>query len=157
MTATTIEPVRKQIVVKASQEKAFRVFTEKIDSWWPRAHHIGKSPLKQVVLEAGAGGRWFSRHEDGSETQTGRVLVWDPFSRIVLAGQITAQWQYDAEFVTEVEVTFTPQGNEETLVEMEHRNLELYGEAATAFRQSIGSEGGWPGIMTGFAKAAEAV
>jgi len=36
-----IEPVRKSVTVKATQEQAFRVFTEGFDTWWPREHHIG--------------------------------------------------------------------------------------------------------------------
>ena len=151
----TIEPVRKQVLLKATQEKAFRVFTEQVDTWWPRAHHIGKSPLKQAVLESGEGGRWYTQHEDGSETNTGRVLVCEPPSRLVLSWQITSQWQFDPDFLTEVEVTFTPQGQGETLVKIEHRNLERYGDATAAFRESINSEGGWSAIMSAFAKAAE--
>ena len=41
---TTVAPVSKSITVKASVEHAFRVFTEGFDTWWPREHHIGKSP-----------------------------------------------------------------------------------------------------------------
>ena len=35
-------------------DAAIRVFTEGIDRWWPREHHIGSSPLKRAVLERGA-------------------------------------------------------------------------------------------------------
>ena len=45
-----IEPVRKSITVRATPERAFRVFTEEMDSWWPRTHHIGSSPMKRVVV-----------------------------------------------------------------------------------------------------------
>jgi len=27
----------------------FRVFTENFDSWWPRAHHIGKLDMKMAI------------------------------------------------------------------------------------------------------------
>lgn len=151
----TTEPVRKQVLIHATPEKAFRVFTEQIDKWWPRSHHIGKSPLKKSVLESGEGGRWYNQHEDGSETTTGRVLLWEPPSRLILSWQITAQWQFDPDFLTEVEVILTPQGPGETLVKIEHRNLERYREASTAFRESINSEGGWSAILSSFAKAAE--
>jgi hypothetical protein len=35
-----IEPIIKFITVEVSQEKAFKVFTEKFDCWWPSTHHI---------------------------------------------------------------------------------------------------------------------
>ena len=150
-----IEPVKKQIIVNASQERAFAVFTAGIDRWWPRQHHIGKSPLKCAVLEQRAGGRWYSVSEDGSECEVGKVLSWEPPGRLLLAWQITADWQYDPAFVTEVEVTFTAQGPNRTHVELEHRGLERYGDRAAAFRNSVDSAGGWPKIVEQFAHCAE--
>lgn len=35
------EPVRKSIRVKATPERAFRIFTEEMGSWWPKTHHFG--------------------------------------------------------------------------------------------------------------------
>ena len=51
-------PVRKTITVEASPERAFRVFTDGIDTWWPREHHIGNAPLKKVIVEPKSGGCW---------------------------------------------------------------------------------------------------
>src|SRR5262249_13047368 len=76
--------VMKELVVEAPQERAFRVFTERFDTWWPREHHIGKSPLKQAVLEGRQGGGWYELGEDGSRCEWGKVLVWDPPRRVVL-------------------------------------------------------------------------
>src|SRR5262245_26603323 len=56
---TTDTPVLKNITVKADPEHAFRVFTEDIDSWWPREYHIGKAPLKKMILEGKPGGRCY--------------------------------------------------------------------------------------------------
>lgn len=151
----SVEPVRKQIVVEASAEHAFRVFTEGIDRWWPRQHHIGKSPLKRAMLETRAGGRWYSICEDGSECDVGRVLTWDPPRRIVLSWQITANWQFDPSFSTEVEVCFRPEGPRKTRVDFEHRDLHRYGVAAESIRKEIGSDGGWPLILQQFANVAE--
>jgi uncharacterized protein YndB with AHSA1/START domain len=150
-----IEPIRKELVVAAPQERAFAVFTAGIDRWWPRQHHIGKSPLKRAVLEPRPGGRWYAESEDGSECDTGKVLTWDPPQRLVLAWQITAQWQYDPSFVTEVEVTFTAQGPKQTLVKFEHRNLERFGATAAALAKEMGSQGGWGTTLDSFARAAE--
>jgi uncharacterized protein YndB with AHSA1/START domain len=151
----TVEPVRKELVVRASREHAFRVFTEGIDRWWPREHHIGQSPLARAVIEPRAGGRWFAVSVDGSECDTGRVLVWEPPERVVLAWQITAEWKFDPEFVTEVEARFTALGPKETRVNLEHRNLERYGARATDLRKSIDSPGGWHKTMESFAREAE--
>ncbi|MGO8968164.1 MAG: SRPBCC family protein [Myxococcaceae bacterium] len=148
------EPVRKSVRVAASAERAFRVFTEGMDRWWPREHHIGTSPLKRAVLEPQSGGRWYAVFEDGSECDTGKVLAWDPPRRLVLGWQITAQWKFDPSFLTEVEVTFTPEGPKRTLVQLEHRNLERYGAEALGLRKSIDSPGGWGKILGTFAVAA---
>jgi len=149
-----IEPVKKQILVAASPEHAFRVFTEGIDRWWPRKHHIGKSPLKRAVLEARAGGRWYSICEDGSECDVGKVLTWDPPHRLVLSWQITANWQFDPSFSTEVEVTFRPEGPQTTRVELEHRDLHRYGVAAESLRKQIDADGGWRFILERFGDVA---
>ena len=49
----TITPaaIRKTLEVHATPQKAFQVFTDGIDRWWPKDHTIGKAPLKQVVIE----------------------------------------------------------------------------------------------------------
>ena len=120
----------------------------------PREHHIGTSPLKRAVLEPQSGGRWYAVFEDGSECDTGKVLAWDPPRRLVLGWQITAQWKFDPSFLTEVEVTFTPEGPKRTLVQLEHRNLERYGAEALGLRKSIDSPGGWGKILGTFAVAA---
>lgn len=49
--------------------------------WWPGTHSIGKSPMKDAILEPKAGGRWFERVGDGSECERGRVLSGEPPSR----------------------------------------------------------------------------
>ena len=104
-----IAPVRKQIVVNASQSRAFTVFTAKMSRWWPATHSILKSPLKECIVEPRVGGRWYAVGEDGSSCQTGYVIEWQPPERLVLAWQIDPQWQYDPELVTEVEVKFIPE------------------------------------------------
>jgi uncharacterized protein YciI/uncharacterized protein YndB with AHSA1/START domain len=135
--------IKKQITVATSQERAFRVFTDGIDRWWPREHHIGASPLERSIIEPFAGGRWFARCQDGSEVDTGRVLTWQPPSRLVLTWQITAAWKFDPDFVTEVEVSFIAEGPRSTRVELEHRHLERYGEAAAKMIETFEGPEAW--------------
>jgi hypothetical protein len=47
---TTDTSVQPSVVVSASQEHAFLVFTEGIGSWWPPDHHILQGELAEDVL-----------------------------------------------------------------------------------------------------------
>lgn len=147
--------VQKQLTVEAPQERAFRVFTENLDTWWPRSHHIGKAELKQVIVEPKANGRWYEQGVDGSECDWGKVLVWEPPRRVVLSWQISAAWQFDPKLHTELEVTFTPEGPKRTRVELEHRYLERYGAAAEEMRKTFDSQGGWNGMLGTYKQLAE--
>ncbi|HEY3800367.1 MAG TPA: SRPBCC family protein [Caulobacteraceae bacterium] len=146
-------PVKKQVRVAAPQATAFRVFTAGFGTWWPASHSIGASPLKEAVLEGHAGGRWFGRLQDGTEAAWGDVLAWEPPARVLLAWRIGADWTYRPDLTTEVEVTFTPQG-EATLVTLEHRLLENMGPAGQGARARFDSEGGWGALLDLFAAAA---
>ena len=79
----------------ASQQRTFEIFTDGFDTWWPRSHHIGKSPMKKAVPEGREGGRWYAEQADGTECDFGRVLAWEPPHRLVMAWLITAAWGYE--------------------------------------------------------------
>ncbi len=147
-------PVRKTIEVKAGQRHAFEVFTT--GSWWPKSHSIlkSRSPQKAVVIEPRPGGRWFERGEDGSECDWGKVLAWEPPSRLLLVWSLNGRFEYDPDLVTEVEVKFIPQAEGVTRVELEHRHLERAGETAEAMRSAIDAPDGWRGLLERFAAAA---
>lgn len=153
----SVNSVRKVISVKAPPEVAWRVFTEKIGTWWPLAtHKIGKAKAVDSVIEPRVGGRWYERGDDGSTCDWGQVLSWEPHTRLVLTWEISADWQHDPNLKTEVEVRFIPGGQDSTRVELEHRHLDLYGSRRDQMRGIFDSEGGWSGILASFAAAAKA-
>jgi uncharacterized protein YndB with AHSA1/START domain len=84
----------------------------------------------------------------------GKVDVWDPPARIVLIWQLNAEFQFDPDLVTEVEVQFTPEGGG-TRVDLEHRDLERMGEKAAAMRETVSGPGGWPALLQLFADDAK--
>ena len=149
--------VRKEITVEASQARAFDVFTREHGAWWPLAtHHIGSAAAETAIIEPHAGGRWFERAADGSECDWGRVLVWDPPGRLVLAWEISADWKHDESIDTEVEVRFVSLGPARMRVELEHRRLDRYGAAAEQMRGIFDSENGWTNILRLFVARAHA-
>lgn len=157
---TVLEPVRKNIRVRASVERAFRVFTTEMDSWWPRTHHIGTSPMKRVVVEGRPGGAIYTEQEDGNNCPWGTVTAWDPPNRFIMAWQISPEWQYESNLAkcSEVEVQFTRMDDGTTLVELEHRNFQRHGGACAKMRETVNQDGGWGGLLSMFAsKASETV
>lgn len=149
--------VRKIVEVEAPPAVAWRVFTEMMGKWWPLAtHKIGNAKAVDAVIEPRAGGRWYERGDDGSTFDWGRVLAWEPHTRLVLSWEITADWRHDPGFETEVEVRFVAEGNDRTRVELEHRFLDRYGDRRNEMRSRFDSEGGWSGLLASFARAAAA-
>lgn len=150
-------PVRKSIVVKAGIDKAFAVFTGSMGRWWPKSHSINRATEQvEVLLEPRVQGRWYERGADGSECQWGHVIAWEPPGRVLLAWQIGANWTFDPTFLTEVEIRFTPEGTDATRIDLEHRNLERFGDKAAEQRTAFDSEGGWMGILKVYAEIAAA-
>jgi uncharacterized protein YndB with AHSA1/START domain len=153
----TFDPnsVRKSLQVKAPQETAWRVFTASMGTWWPLARYkIGKAKAVDAVVEPRVGGRWYERGDDGSTCDWGRVIVWEPPSRLVLTWDIDANFQYDASLNTEIEVRFIALGAAETRVELEHRHLDRYGARRDEMRRIFDTEGDWGKLLELFARVA---
>ncbi|HEY2891163.1 MAG TPA: SRPBCC family protein [Dongiaceae bacterium] len=138
---TRIAPVRKTLTVPLSPEKAFRLFTAGIATWWPLAtHSVGESKAETVIMESRAGGRFYERAGDGSIAIWGEVRVWDPPRRLVYSwhpgrGAATAQ---------EVELRFAREGKG-TRVQLEHRGWEVLGEKAYSTRDNYDT--GWNRVL----------
>lgn len=149
--------VRKVIDVQAPREVAWRVFTEKMGTWWPLAmYKIGKAAAVDVVIEPRVGGRWYERGDDGSTCDWGHVAAWEPTTRLVLYWEISADWQHDPTLKTEVEVRFVSDGANATRVELEHRRFDLYGARAEEMRKVFDTEGDWGRLLAMFAAATRA-
>jgi len=151
----TIKPaaIRKTFTLRAAPERAFQVFTAGFGGWWPRTHYVGPSPLTGAVIEPREGGRWYGEHEDGVERLWGDVLTWDPPRRVVLAWRLNAEFAYDPDLLTEVDVRFTALDSGETRVDFEHRGLERFGDSEAAVRTLTMMDGGWDLILGNFKTA----
>jgi Activator of Hsp90 ATPase homolog 1-like protein len=150
-----VEVVR-SVSVPLSQSRTFELFTTRMTDFWPKEHSIGASEIAEVVVEPRVGGRWFERGVDGSECSWGRVAEWEPPRKVVLLWQIGANWQYDPDFETEVEVTFTEEAANRTRVDLRHNNLQRYGDATEQMRAIFDDPKGWAGTLAQFADEATA-
>ena len=152
----TIQPVRVSVSVGVDQKRAFEVFADEMTSWWPAGHHIGEAPIQQVVVEPFVGGRWYTKHTDGSETETGVVTAYDPPHGFTVTWQIGADWAFHDDLVTTIEVRFTPTDDGRTLVELEHRDLEAYGADAAKMYEAFEGPGRLGRMLEHYGEVAEA-
>jgi uncharacterized protein YndB with AHSA1/START domain len=148
--------VRKAIRVEAPREIAWQTFTEQMRTWWPLAvYKIGKANAVDAVIEPHVGGRWYERGDDDSTCDWGRVLVWEPPSRLVLSWDINADFQYVPGLGTEIEVRFIAENESTTRVELEHRRFDRFGDRRDQMRTIFDETGDWGKQLALFAEAAE--
>ena len=153
-TPDPVPDVRKSVVVPATAEHCFEVFTERALDWWPPTHILVRKERVALVFERAAGGRYFERDVDGNEVSWGRILVWEPPYRLTMTWRIDGRWQPidDDDRASEIEVVFTPAGDASTLVELAHVKLHRHGEGAAAIHRAL--DGPSPGeTLERFAKA----
>ena len=147
------EVVRKTVLVAASQERAFEVFTRRFGDFKPREHNLMSSPITETVFEPMVGGHIVDRAEDGSECRWARILAFDPPQRVVFSWDISPRWELedDPANSSEVEVRFVPEGDSQTRVELEHRHLDRHGTGWESVRDGIEGDAGWPLYLARYA------
>jgi uncharacterized protein YndB with AHSA1/START domain len=150
--------VSASIVVDASIDRAFAVFTEDMGSWWPQEHHMLQGQESHMVFEAKKGGRAYELGADGTECKWSTVRVWEPPHRVVFTWEISPQWslETDPDRASEVEVRFVAEDPGRTRVEVEHRHLDRHGEGWENLRDAIGSPEGWPVELRALAQRLDA-
>ena len=96
-----------QIVVQASIERAFAVFTERIGDYKPPEHNL-LSGRSSRPCSSPVGGHIVDRGADGTECRWARVLAYEPPDRLVFSWDISPRWsiETDPDRTSEVEVRF---------------------------------------------------
>ncbi len=147
-----LDAIVKIIEVPCSQEKAFSVFVNEMDSWWPldkfTVSAMGGAAAKAIRVEPMQGGKIVEIGPDDSEHLWGTIEAYDPhdfFSMHFHINHPGDQWVAYVESRSLVEVRFIVLGNERTRVELTQSNWEAFGEMADMMRGGYG--GGWAVIF----------
>lgn len=153
MIEATDTTVRKEVVVDAAVETAFRTFTERFGDVKPSEHNLLGAPIVETTFEPRVGGHIYDRAEDGSECRWARVLVFEPPTRVVFTWDIGPTWQLEADpaNASEVEVRFLAEGPDRTRLVLEHRHIDRHGPGWEGVRDGVEEEGGWPLYLARFA------
>ena len=81
------KPIRQAVTVPVPAGQAFSAFAD-LARWWPREYTWAADTLEDIGIEPRQGGHCYERGPHGFTCHWGRVLVWDPPTRLVLAWQI---------------------------------------------------------------------
>ncbi|HEU5278774.1 MAG TPA: SRPBCC domain-containing protein [Gaiellaceae bacterium] len=148
MTVTATETIRKEIYVDASPETAFRVFTEQIADWWPlQKYGLFLEQTAGVAFEDRDGWKLIETSKDGRSSVWGEVLAYEFASRLRLTWHPGKNVE---EMPTEVELTFSADGNGTTVV-LEHRGWEQMPEETRGARS--GYDAGWDEVLARYRAA----
>lgn len=145
MAEQSLEPIRLAFAVDCDPDHAFEVWTSRTSMWWPTSHTVSGETGLNVVFEPTVGGRIFERTPAGTEHDWGRILTWEPPTRIVYEWHL----RVDRSDATEVEIRFLPKQAGGTNVEIEHRGWERLGAERGAARRE-GNFAGWGSLLPHF-------
>lgn len=149
----SLEPVVRTVTLRATIEKAYEAWTRRIHIWWPvkRISASGEASAK-VVMEGRVGGRLYESTESGEEHDWGRVVKWEPPTRLVFTWFLGA----DPDKSTEVDVRFSSEPDGTTKVVVTHGKWEHAAEdLAEMQRRCVDAQEGWTGILHDFASFVE--
>lgn len=83
-----LDPITKKIEVPCNQEKAFTVFVNEVNNWWPLDKNtvsaMGGEVARRVVIEPKLEGKVYEIGHDKTEYVWGSVTRYDPFNSITL-------------------------------------------------------------------------
>jgi uncharacterized protein YndB with AHSA1/START domain len=150
-----VEPIRRTITLSSAPADAFRVFTEGMADWWPRAYTWSVDDLERIVVEPWQGGRWYEVRRGGREEVWGTVLEWDAPARVTFSWQIRADRtpEPDLSRASQVDIRFFEEGPGETRFELTHDGFARHGGAAAQYRAGMDAPEGWTAILASYTEA----
>lgn len=132
-------------------EKAFGMFVNDLNSWWPKEYSWAGDVLEKIAIEPFENGRCFEVGPLGFQCDWGRVLEFQSPQRILFTWQIGPDRvpQPNPEKSSEIEVIFKRDAKRTRFVFI-HGNFERHGEQAEKYREVMQSSHGWPYILEKF-------
>ena len=138
---SVIAPIRRQVIVNASPERAFESWTNEIAQWWPMAQH-------SVYGEGGT-----ARFVDDQLVESGpngASCVWGTVSEWLPGEWLSMTWHpgHDESEATQVDVRFDALPGDRTLVTLTHSGWE---RRADPLSMRANYRNGWPTVVGRFA------
>jgi uncharacterized protein YciI/uncharacterized protein YndB with AHSA1/START domain len=139
----TVAPIRRALIVDATPETAFEVFTADFGGWWPVAEFSVFGDGGSVAL---TDGEIVEVSASGEQVIWGSITAWEPPQRVAFT------WHPSLETtapMSQVDVRFTELDGQ-TLVVLEHSGWESYDDPQAA-RDNYSH--GWPTVLAEYVTA----
>ena len=139
------DPIQKTLHVPLRPQKAFELFTENLDQWWPTESHSlsaadGELP-KQVKVDKHEGGHITETKHDGDTGRWGTITKWDEGRAFGISWYVGRS----EDEATDLEVLFIPT-DMGTRIELTHSGFERLGNEAVAMHGNYLK--GWEFVLT---------
>lgn len=140
--------------VPCSQESAFTAFVNDFQKWWPQQYSLAGECLDKIGIEPMVDGMCYEIGPHGFRCDWGRVVLWQPFEKLVFTWQITAHRapEPNPDLASEVHIDFVAVAPNKTQVLFQHQHLSRHGEGSDNYRDELSSEYGWPYIINEYKK-----
>jgi len=107
-----IDPIRKRVLVRCDVERAFDLFTRGVGTWWPLETHsrrgeVDGARVERVEFPTDPGRPILEHLSTGDALPWGQLVEYERPHRVVIAWKPNA----NPNPPTELEVTFTPEGD----------------------------------------------
>jgi uncharacterized protein YndB with AHSA1/START domain len=142
------DPINKTLTVPLNAADAFALFTDQIDTWWPKTSHSVKGAKSSLTFPTHKDGEIIETGDDGEIAIWGKLIAYDPGKYLAFSWH-PGRSEQEATIVT---VTFTETA-EGTLCELIHGGFDILGDTADAVSTSYLR--GWDMVLGCYAGAAK--
>lgn len=142
------DPINKTLTVPLSPTQAFELFTQNMDTWWPKGSHSVTGDTSKIIFPTHKDGDIIETGADGSTNVWGTLIAYDPGKYLAFS------WHpgRGPEEATTVTVSFT-QTEAGTRCDLTHGGFEILGDTADAVSTSYLN--GWDLVLGCYMTAAK--
>ena len=140
------DPIKKSLTVPLAPDEAFDLFTNEIDTWWPKAKFSVKGAGSEVNFANHKGGQIIETTSDGEKEVWGTIIAYDPGTYLAFSWH-PGRPESEATTVT---VTFK-QTEAGTKCDLTHGGFDILGDTADAVSTSYLH--GWDYVLGCYASA----
>lgn len=137
-------------------DRAFALFVDELNTWWPRDLTWAGEQLESIGIEPKMNGKAYERDRSGGTAVWGTILAIKRPEHFVLAWQIrpdrSAEPMEGAS--SRVDVRFVPVDDKTSDMVVVHRDFPRHGDGWQAYKTAMAGKNGWPRILDAYAQKA---